>query len=262
MTYYVYGFTPINISLQTAADNNGVPGTFGTFSGQTTLAGTNPNTSTTTATFVLLTGYQPWLRVSLNTATGSGIVGGVAFGWRNPSAGSGGGGGGGGPITSPLGPQADSTSVAVVTQGQAANGAAVSGNPVLIGGSDGTDVRTAATDIKGDLSSLCTNPATYQQALFNLSASGNTKIVGGTASEHIRVCHISFSTTLPEDIKLTNGTGTNCGSSTADLTGLYKSIVTFALDLYGELAAVSGDDLCINQTGSQALGGIVTYVVF
>ena len=266
MTYSVSGFSAVNISLQSAPNAAGFPGSWTTFSGQTLINGTsNPNTSTTTSTFTQLTGYQPWARVSLNTATGSGIVTGVAFGWRIPSA-SGSGSGGGGTsnvaIVSPLGPQTAATSVAAVSQGQAATGSALSGNPTLVGGSDGTDVRNIATDINGDTSSLCTNPATYSQALFNLSGSGNTQIAAGTSGKQIRVCQISFSTGTAENWKLTQGTGTNCGTSTTDLTGLYISDLAAVLDTNGTLAAIAGDNVCFNQANAQTLGGTILYVVF
>ena len=100
------------------------------------------------------------------------------------------------------------------------------------------------------------------QAAFNLSGSGNTRIVTGAASQSIHVCHISFATAAPEDVKLTSGTGTNCGTGGADVTGLYKSLTGLALDLGGGLITPSGTDLCINQSAAQALGGVVLYTIY
>lgn len=110
-----------------------------------------------------------------------------------------------------------------------------------------------------DQSFACTN-----QASFNLSGSGNTQIVALSSSKNIRVCHISFSTTATEDIKFTNGTGSNCASGTADVTGLYKSVQSMALDFRNTspLIVPVSNALCINQSATQALGGIVIYALF
>ena len=104
-----------------------------------------------------------------------------------------------------------------------------------------------------------------QQQLFNLAAAGNTRIInaGGTGTVHI--CEISFSTTAAEDIKITEGTGTNCGTGSADVTGLYKSVQSIVLDPQ-VTAAIStqtaGDDVCLNQSAAQALGGLVVFAKF
>ena len=113
--------------------------------------------------------------------------------------------------------------------------------------------------IGGAPASGCTN-----QALFNLSGSGNSQIIALSGTTSVRICHISFSTTASEDVKLTQGTGANCGGATADLTGLYKSVLALALnfDSAALLTGTSGDAICINQSNSQALGGIVIYAQF
>jgi hypothetical protein len=106
---------------------------------------------------------------------------------------------------------------------------------------------------------ICTN-----RAAFNLSASGNTEIVALTASTTIRICHVSFTTVAPEDIKFTQGTGTNCGTGTADLSGLYKQVTGLALDFTptAALRSASGSAICVNQSVAQALGGIVVYAKY
>jgi hypothetical protein len=94
MVYTNSGFSPVSVLLQSAANNGGVPGSYG--SGfpvqQTVLSGSNPGASTT-AGFVWIQGLNAFVRAHL-TATGSGIVQGAIFGWRIPNAGSSGGGGG------------------------------------------------------------------------------------------------------------------------------------------------------------------------
>lgn len=102
------------------------------------------------------------------------------------------------------------------------------------------------------------------QALFNLSGSGDTQIIAASGSTTIRICHISFSTTAPEDIKITRGTGSNCGTGTADVTGLYKGSQSLALDFQptAALRGAASGAICLNQSASQALGGIVIYAQF
>ncbi len=86
VVYFNSGFSPVSLLLQTAPNNAGVAGTWGTGFPvqQAILTGSNPQTSTTGG-FLWITGMNAWVRVQL-TATGSGIVTGAAFGWRIPSA--------------------------------------------------------------------------------------------------------------------------------------------------------------------------------
>lgn len=100
-----------------------------------------------------------------------------------------------------------------------------------------------------------------QQALFNLSGSGNTQIIAASGTTTIRICHISFSTTAAEDVKLVRGTGANCVTGPTDVTGLYKGVVSMALDFepWGPLKGAASGAICLNQSAVQALGGLVVY---
>ena len=135
-------------------------------------------------------------------------------------------------------------------QGPAAEGAAAAGNPVRQGVWDGANISTPF---------ICTN-----QASFNLTGSGNTQIIAASGATTIRICHLSFSTTAAEDIKVTRGTGSDCGTGTNDVTGLYKSVQGLALDFQPSAAlrgAASGA-ICLNQSAVQNLGGIVIFAQF
>lgn len=244
LSYSISGFSSITIALQGAPNNAGTPGTWATFPNQTTLTGSNPNTITADGSFVWLYGYNPWVRVRLNAATGSGIVNGAAFGYRIPSASS-----------SPA--AASNVNVqewggSATSLGQKAMAASV---PVAIA-SDQSPIPITFTD-------PCSPGANgTAQAAITLSASGSTRIVSGTSAKQIRVCHIAVQTGTAEDVKFVQGTGATCGSSTADLSGVYSSTFGFALDFLGSFAVGSGLDLCLNQTGTQNLGGVITYMVF
>lgn len=103
------------------------------------------------------------------------------------------------------------------------------------------------------------------QAPITLSGSGNTRIINAGGTGTVRICEISFSTTAAEDIQITEGTGVNCGTGTANVTGLYKSVQSIVLDPQVTApitAQVSGDDICLNQSMAQALGGLVIYAKF
>ena len=99
LVYYSTGFSGISIVLQSAPDNAGVPGSWGTFGGTVLTSvqypgssGVNPNTATTSA-FTGFAGYYPWMRVSLTSITGTGKVTGALYGYYNSTlakAGSGG----------------------------------------------------------------------------------------------------------------------------------------------------------------------------
>jgi len=267
VNYTNSGFSALSVALQSAANSGGTPGSYsnGFPVQQTVLAGNNPMTNLT-AGFVQVIGYNAWVRVTLASKTGTGVINGAAYGYRIPSAGLTPAGTTNVAITSPIGQQAMATSVSVAVASDQSDvptnidkygGAAVtlgqkvmaSSMPVAIASNQSAIPTTSAPSV------ACPN-----QALFNLSGSGNTQIVAASGSTKIYICHISFATGAPEDVKLTTGTGSNCASGTADLTGLYKSVSAIALDQ--ELAPIitaASQALCISQSAVQALGGIVIY---
>lgn len=86
LAYFVDGFSAVNVIVETAPDNNGVPGSWSTFAAG--ADGVNPNTSTTFATTSFF-GAPAWIRVRLASVSGSGTVTGVLYGCRMPGCGSG-----------------------------------------------------------------------------------------------------------------------------------------------------------------------------
>lgn len=133
-------------------------------------------------------------------------------------------------------------------QGPKAAGVAVGGNPVLMAGSDifgSNAVRTLATDSVGDLfitatyqTSSGTAPGspvlnsglfdgTNQQRAFtcpntavvNVTAAATTQLVALSGATSIRVCAMALTISLAGTAKFVSGTGANCGTGTADITG-------------------------------------------
>ena len=94
------GFTGFTVALQSAPNAAGSPGTYVTYLNQNVSAGANPvvGVAAGAAGYAWLSGYNPWVRVQATSVTGSGVIDGALFGWRNPSA-SKGGGISGGPFT-------------------------------------------------------------------------------------------------------------------------------------------------------------------
>jgi len=86
LTYQSIVFSPLSMVVETAPDNNGVPGSWSTF---TPASGSNPATSTTgvlaDASFF---GYAPWVSVYLTSATGAGTITGHLYGCKIPGCGS------------------------------------------------------------------------------------------------------------------------------------------------------------------------------
>lgn len=139
------------------------------------------------------------------------------------------------------------TSGSVTVVGAAANGAALSGNPVPVAFSDGAN---------NFIPQVCD-----KQAFVNLTDNSLTQVIALSGSTTIRVCHISFAAPAPADVKLRYGTGSNCGSGTTDLSALWKSVQSFdfTFPLGSPLKGVASNALCIIQTTSQAAGVMVVY---
>lgn len=80
LTYQVTGLSAVSIQFDQASDSNGTAGSFIVWSNL--FSGALPLTTTT---YSQITGYgfAPWLRVTVNSAMGSGQITGTLNGWRN-----------------------------------------------------------------------------------------------------------------------------------------------------------------------------------
>jgi hypothetical protein len=186
----VSGFSSATTTIQSAPNNAGVAGSWVTFAGGQIISPSPHNNNpivTSTQDFVWLVGYNPWIRAQLSAATGTGSVNGLLLGWRSPgnSSTATSASNVNATIVSPLGPQAASSSVATVSQGQAASGTAVSGNPELIGGSDGVNVRTLKTDASGDLQTAVIGNASLLSG--QQSVTGSAAALSSNASKEVCV---------------------------------------------------------------------------
>jgi hypothetical protein len=239
------GISAVSLAVQGAPNNSGTPGSWGNFQGQvggTLVTGSNPNTAVqATSTF---TGALPYVRVNLASITGSGTVRGVLYGFKNGGAAGGGGGGGG--ASCPSG-------TPCIVIGPTATGSAPSTAPVYVAGRDGNG-------------NVYPPIACTLSAPISASASGNTQIVAASSGKVIYVCHWDFTpTTSGNSVGLTleQGTGSNCATGTAALTGKLANVVALAMDYWtGPIATSASGAVCINLDASVAGTGTILYAQF
>ena len=96
-----------------------------------------------------------------------------------------------------------------------------------------------------------------------LSASGNTQIIPLGDGQQVRICHLSLAFQAVVDVRLTQGTGTNCATGNTNLTGLYENVGTMDLNWdTGGLRAGASNAVCVNLGAAITGGGVVTYAQF
>ncbi len=245
-SYWTNGAASVSIKMEGSADAAGVSS--GSYTALTAAQGTsNPATGTTQGDAILCCDYYPWIRMNPTTFSGSSqtmIV--RVYGWRAQ------------PVN-PNGSSGPTSSVNVAQWGGVATTLGqklmASSVPVVLA-SDESTLSSNLAQMAGSSMYPC-----LSRAVFNLSASGDTEIIAASAATTIRICHLSFATVAPEDVKVVRGTGTNCGTSPADVTGLYKSIQAAAFDWgpFSPLTGAASGAICLNQSVMQALGGVVVY---
>lgn len=186
----------------------------------------------------------------------------------------------------------------ITAVGAAASGSATSGNPVLVAGRDFSNVaRTFQTAANGamlvgssytaadgsantvgspDGAALAMgaypfrwNGATWDReyycsssAAVSVTAGNTTEIVALSGSTIIRVCGFSISASANSSTaKWVRGTGTNCGTGTADITAAYAMSGSQPFSSYGNpevFRAAAGNALCLTAvTGN--ITGVVSY---
>jgi hypothetical protein len=287
LTYSATGFTGLTVTFQSAPDSSGAAGTFVTYAG-TLVSGSNPST-TITQTSSVYTGYFPWLRVNLSGLVGSGSVTGTLTGWK---------------IQSPTSASAGATQVegrAAAAAAMVGNPLPVAGLDgaallrVLLTTTAGNLRNKPATSSVALADALSNTQDLYQgddsgntspsqrtfpfvfggstwnrklgcvsQAAITLTASGITEIIPLSGSTIIRICHISMGAASALDIKLVRGTGANCATGTADVTGLYRSVTSLSLDFGPDapLLGAAAGAICVSQSAAVNTGGVVVFAQF
>lgn len=116
--------------------------------------------------------------------------------------------------------------------------------------------------------------ATEQPIWVSVSQTADTQYVTGTASERIYICQIWLNSAAAENYSPVSGTGTTCGTSTADIPGLGGAgtaatgfqgaakggfVLPFNEYAWGE-TDTDADNVCILQSGSGQITGGFSYV--
>jgi len=241
VSYANTGFSAISLTFQSAPNVSGAAGTWVTFANPTILAGVNPNTNTT-GNFTWLTGYNPWVRMILSSATGTGEVDGAVYGYRIPSAGATGTG--------------TQTVTGTVTANQGTAGA--SAWPVSLASLPALPANQSVNvnQVGGAAASGCPNTATV-----SVTAGDTTQIVALSGSTNIKVCSMAISMTAAGTAQFVSGTGSNCGSGTANITGAIPLATGVPLSLAAPiggtlLSAGASNALCIAAVTGNVVGFI------
>ena len=104
-------------------------------------------------------------------------------------------------------------------------------------------------------------------AFYDASTNGSTKIITGAAGKDVLICGVMVNVgSTATNVKLVEGTGTNCGSGTASMTPAYQiaangnaGFLTWVWT--GLKTATAGDDVCINASAGNAVQADVWYAI-
>lgn len=289
------GFNPVSMVVEIAPDSAtpGIPGAFATY---TAITGSNPATSVASnqTTFTGPAGsYPAWIRVTATTLTGSGRVTGILYGYRQTATTASGGAGCAAPcvVIGPDAPGAARTQSPVEVSGLSNEAAPKvraiqtdaagtllnqpSGPTVATGGTAqipnvlySEDEATPATKAVFAQAPYYFDGLTWNRsfgcnssAVITLTATGPTQIITLTALSKIRICHISMSAASAVGIQLVQGTGVNCATGPANLTGVYQNATSIALDFPQNSALITAvsQALCVTLSANVNVGGVVVY---
>jgi hypothetical protein len=79
-SYFSNGFSALSVTVQAAPDSNGQPGTFASWTAARSFGALPMTTLTNQGT--TLVGFEPWVRLRLNSATGTGRLIGRIYGYK------------------------------------------------------------------------------------------------------------------------------------------------------------------------------------
>lgn len=153
----------------------------------------------------------------------------------------------------------------------AGNGVTGTGSPRVTVASDNTPFQIKQTD---GTTVVITDPCqgvvkTYTP--INILASGSVKIITGTSAKKTYICHIDIVTNAANNVALTEGTVTNCGTGTAGVAGGTTAASGWNFSANGGISlgnggaavigtATNADDICLNPSVSTQLSGQVVWV--
>jgi hypothetical protein len=125
------------------------------------------------------------------------------------------------------------------------------------------------TSATGTLDPCMTQTHVYTP--ISIATNANTKIIAGTSAKKTYICHIFLFAAAANNVAVMEGTGTNCGSTTAGVIGgatAATGINLIANEGFTEgvgsnaiaATATATDDLCLITSTSAQTSGVVVSV--
>ena len=155
---------------------------------------------------------------------------------------------------------ADVRAAAEQVQGQAASGSAVTGNPVLVGGSDGTNARSIKTDTTGVVYDDPTNGRGIKSVTGTISAT--TDVIAAVASKKLKVHAFSILTNSTTAVTVTfqDNAATNLWTVPMQaISGTYFGAnLAVACPAY-LFSTVAGNKLTLNLSAAQSVTYSISY---
>lgn len=110
------------------------------------------------------------------------------------------------------------------------------------------------------------------KVLLAISQATSTQLFAGTSAKKTYVCGLSIVATTAENVSLISGTGTVCATNAAAMIGGTTGVLGMAFAANGGInmgganasvavSAANADNVCLVQTGSVRIGGVMSYVV-
>lgn len=126
-------------------------------------------------------------------------------------------------------------------------------DPGAIGSSGGSSSSSTGYGLPA-----CTN-APLRLAI-SVTGTGATEVIPATSGQIIRICKIQFAGDTATGLRFVQGGGTNCGTGTTNVSGVFANTTALAFDYDGSLILSSGNAFCLSSSVASAIGGLVTYV--
>lgn len=105
-----------------------------------------------------------------------------------------------------------------------------------------------------------------QSAIISGNTAATVQLVGLTATQRIRVCGFVLTGGGATTAKFVRGTGTNCGSGTADLTAAFElgdnTVVAYGGGAGVIFQSALGEALCWTNSGAVQVSGQLTFAKF
>ena len=106
----------------------------------------------------------------------------------------------------------------------------------------------------------------YCNSQIAISQTANTTVVVGIAGQKIYICSILLISATAQSLSLVEGTGTACGTGKVAIIGGTNASISVidqggfsAISPFGWLSTVSGNNLCLLQSGTGNISGVITY---